>query len=368
MFADPRIPSAALVDKTSWRRFGGKKAKFWRNARRRKFLFDDEYKKQRYEELCEFSVLLVRHEELMPSNYVRFHIPREMTKYELHDYLNKLYDVKMAEIELEAVLPEPYQHMNIDDPENEKFQNYSDKFFLHDGNSPNYFSNQRNEGYGWRDHLHTTPTVLRESTGYCIAHCYLPAGEQFQFPELFDAGNYDFYNDLMSMTKVQEKFRARMKIDEKGNGEHLLSRAFADSPLTSGFQSPEHDAQMVDEYQNRSAAIEKAEEDIEYHRKVINQLSPNEEAEIAFRKRQINNLQDWIKIWNEKTEVLSDEYDHVVESFKKFEAVGQDSYRNDNSFRNIYKLVGKSNDKTELVTLTSRDLQAVVSNYYNSKS
>lgn len=76
-----------------------------------------------------------------------------------------------------------------------------------------------------------------------------------------------------------------MKIDEKGfiilffiyfmfsgNGEHLLSRAFADSPLNSGFESPEHDAEMVDEYQNRSAAIEKAEEDIEYHRKVINQL------------------------------------------------------------------------------------------------
>ena len=76
-----------------------------------------------------------------------------------------------------------------------------------------------------------------------------------------------------------------MKIDEKGliiwfiffnfssgNGEHLLSRAFADSPLTSGFESPEHDAQMVDEYQNRSAAIEKAEEDIEYHQKIINQL------------------------------------------------------------------------------------------------
>ena len=77
-----------------------------------------------------------------------------------------------------------------------------------------------------------------------------------------------------------------MKIDEKGliilifyffnfssgNGEHLLSRAFADSPLTSGFESPEHDAQMVDEYQNRSAAIEKAEEDIEYHQKMINQL------------------------------------------------------------------------------------------------
>lgn len=57
-----------------------------------------------------------------------------------------------------------------------------------------------------------------------------------------------------------------------GNGEHLLSRAFADSPLTSGFESPEHDAQMVDEYQNRSAAIEKAEEDIEHHRKIINQL------------------------------------------------------------------------------------------------
>merc|ERR1711953_572084 len=154
----------------------------------------------------------------------------------------------------------------------------------------------------------------------------------------------------MSMCNVQGKFRALGKLDEKGNGEHLLSRAFADTPFASGFESPEHDAQMVDEYQNRSAAIEKAEEDIEYHQKIINQLSPNDEAEMAFRKRQISNLKDWIKIWTEKADVIGDEYDHVVQSFKKFEAVGQESYKNDNTFRNIYKLSGKSKDKTEDVT------------------
>ena len=54
---------------------------------------------QRYEELCEFSIRLVEHEENMPKNYVRFHIPREMTKYELYNYLgmvlmhaSELYD------------------------------------------------------------------------------------------------------------------------------------------------------------------------------------------------------------------------------------------------------------------------------------
>ena len=41
----------------------------------------------RYEELCEFSITLVEPDELMPLNYVRFHIPREMTKYELYNYL-----------------------------------------------------------------------------------------------------------------------------------------------------------------------------------------------------------------------------------------------------------------------------------------
>ena len=43
----------------------------------------------RYDELCEYSITLVEHEELMPKNYVRFHIPREMTQYELFNYLDK---------------------------------------------------------------------------------------------------------------------------------------------------------------------------------------------------------------------------------------------------------------------------------------
>jgi len=93
-YPNPRIPSASILAKKSesqprWRGnpTGGTREHFWRNKRRRKFALEYENMPQRYEELCEFSVRLVEHEENMPRNYVRFHIPREMTKYELYNYL-----------------------------------------------------------------------------------------------------------------------------------------------------------------------------------------------------------------------------------------------------------------------------------------
>ena len=93
-YPNPRIPSASILAKKSesqprWRGnpTGGTREHFWRNKRRRKFALEYDNMPQRYEELCEFSVRLVEHEENMPRNYVRFHIPREMTKYELYNYL-----------------------------------------------------------------------------------------------------------------------------------------------------------------------------------------------------------------------------------------------------------------------------------------
>ena len=96
-YPNPRIPSASILAKKSesqprWRGnpTGGTREHFWRNKRRRKFALEYENMPQRYEELCEFSIRLVEHEENMPRNYVRFHIPREMTKYELYNYLGKV--------------------------------------------------------------------------------------------------------------------------------------------------------------------------------------------------------------------------------------------------------------------------------------
>ena len=40
-----------------------------------------------------------------PSNYVRFIIGRHMTKYDLFSYLKTLYEVEMAQIDLEVVEP-----------------------------------------------------------------------------------------------------------------------------------------------------------------------------------------------------------------------------------------------------------------------
>ena len=136
----------------------------------------------RYEELCDFCVTLVEHDELMPQNYVRFHIPREMTKYELFNYLDKLYDVKMSHIELEASLPVQFAHYNPDYPTNRDAEEYPSKFYVHDGNSPDYYG-MGQQGYGWTDEGAQKQHIMRETEGYCIAHCYLPAGETFQFPE-----------------------------------------------------------------------------------------------------------------------------------------------------------------------------------------
>ena len=117
----------------------------------------------------------------MPKNYVRFHIPREMTKYELFNYLDKLYDVKMNHIDIEARLPVQYDQYNLDHPENRDGEHYASKFYLHDSNSPDYYGTTDN-GYGWKDRGATLHSSFRETDGFCIAHCYLPAGELFNFP------------------------------------------------------------------------------------------------------------------------------------------------------------------------------------------
>ena len=88
--------------KRAWRSTGGYQNYLLPNSRRRKFIYEHRNQKQLYDELCEFTVKLVKHEDLRPVNYVRFHIDRKMTKYELYNYLDKLYNVQMAHIELEV--------------------------------------------------------------------------------------------------------------------------------------------------------------------------------------------------------------------------------------------------------------------------
>ena len=55
--------------------------------------------------LADKAVILVKHDDLRPANYVRFKMDRDMTKYDLYRYLHDLYNVKMAHIDIEVVEP-----------------------------------------------------------------------------------------------------------------------------------------------------------------------------------------------------------------------------------------------------------------------
>ena len=55
---------------------------------------------------------------------IKFHIPRQMTKYELFNYLKTLYGVEMTHIELEAKDPVLYAAKNVDHAQNLHVENY----------------------------------------------------------------------------------------------------------------------------------------------------------------------------------------------------------------------------------------------------
>ena len=57
-------------------------------------------------------------------------------------------NLKMAHIDLEAVLPNQYNVANLDHPLAQDQAHYANKFHLHDGNSPNFY-NVNDDGYGW---------------------------------------------------------------------------------------------------------------------------------------------------------------------------------------------------------------------------
>jgi len=91
----------------------------------------------------EWYLTLVKPDEEMPKNYVRFHIPADMTKYDLKEYLSKIYDVKILSITLETV----------------GYQKYAQP------------TPWKKEGFEWK---------LFDP--YHVAHIYLANGETFEFP------------------------------------------------------------------------------------------------------------------------------------------------------------------------------------------
>merc|ERR1719354_389872 len=59
----------------------------------------------------EWYVTMVKPDEKnLPKNYVKFHIPADMTKYDLKEYLDKVYGVKVMNIKLTTVGYQKYEY------------------------------------------------------------------------------------------------------------------------------------------------------------------------------------------------------------------------------------------------------------------
>jgi len=98
----------------------------------------------------EWYVKMVKPDEPMPKNYVQFHIPNDMTKYDLKEYLDEIYNVKVLNIKLEVVGYQKYQ---------------------------------------WRQPWKPGGFEWKFMDPYHIAHCYLPRGEKFEFPDFMTSSD-----------------------------------------------------------------------------------------------------------------------------------------------------------------------------------
>lgn len=345
-FPDPRIPSAALLEQNSqksWRKRYARKPMLWKNRRRRKYNIDYATMPQRYDELCEFSITLVEHDELMPKNYVRFHIPREMTKYELFNYLDKLYGVKMSHIDLEARMPMKFDHENLDHPENKDAEHYSPKFHIHDGNSPDYYGTGV-QGYGWADNDAILPTIMRETDGYCIAHCFLPRGESFNFPDLFNrrkGGSEE--DDVQEMLKDKDslgkKFRIENNLDTEGTNEQLALKAFSNFNFFAGIQPSEYNLR-TDETQTPAVLQSmgsKADQREFYEKELILVESHGDEEKKHHLLKSLDILNESDRL-TEKVNKLVEEHTAGLQLITGYEQKGQDTYRNNvnnSTIRNV---------------------------------
>lgn len=342
-YPNPRIPSASILAKQSesnprWRgsSTGGTREHFWRNKRRRKFAFEYENMPQRYEELCEFSIRLVEHDENMPRNYVRFHIPREMTKYELYNYLDRLYDVQMTHIELEAKLPQIYKSFNLDHPENRSAEYYKEHQF-HEF-SPNYYENQQLEGHGFQ-HGVNIQKITRETEGYSIAHCYLPIGKEFEFPDIFlrNETKDDFSSENLLDTILQgyhaskkgsETYRKMARLEEENTDSNLYLSSFQGASFFSGHRAVRSHNTLTAHHNPRDSI---SEELIPKDEEKIKNLTVDKLSgyHTELDKQKLEDLhKHHADVGNIVKEIAEEVSDNSLYLFQKYEIKGQDSYRN----------------------------------------
>lgn len=69
---------------------------------------------------------------------------------------------------------------------------------------------------------------MRETDGFCIAHCYLPAGEAFLFPDIIQNATEELSVDSYFQrefsgngSEAAKRYIRKKQLDEEGSGEHL---------------------------------------------------------------------------------------------------------------------------------------------------
>ena len=69
---------------------------------------------------------------------------------------------------------------------------------------------------------------MRETDGFCIAHCYLPAGEAFFFPDIIQKDTEELSLESYSLkeftgngSEAAKRYIRKNQLDEEGSGEHL---------------------------------------------------------------------------------------------------------------------------------------------------
>lgn len=112
---------------------------YYEGAPQRRLFFPDWY------------LTLVKPRPEMPSNYVRFHVPADMTKYDMKEYLEKVYDVPVMSVRLSIVNYMRYKSPLITKASREGRPRYEWKFL-----EP------------WK-----------------IAHVFLGEGKTFEYPDVF---------------------------------------------------------------------------------------------------------------------------------------------------------------------------------------
>nr|CAB3263968.1 39S ribosomal protein L23, mitochondrial-like [Phallusia mammillata] len=122
----------------------------------------------------EWYFTMVKPREEMPSNYVRFHIPADMTKYDVKEYLDKLYNVSVVSITLGIV---NYQRFKAPNP--------------------------------WRKNSYTWKFV----DPWKIAHVYLANGDTFKFPDVFQLSPEDAEED--DADSMNEETHTLLEIEER---------------------------------------------------------------------------------------------------------------------------------------------------------